>query len=194
MGPLVVMGVSGCGKTSVGKLIASGLGYRFIEGDSRHPDANIEKMRNGIPLTDADRWPWLEMLGDELARDEATVVSCSALKRSYRDLLRERARGQDAGGHVGGQTGRPLTFVFLQGDRALLASRMAGRRHDYMPLSLLDSQLTTLELPAGGPGGERDIVTIEIDQPPERIAALAIARIATLWQRTAQYPNTQHTI
>lgn len=181
MGPLVVMGVSGCGKTSVGKLIASGLGYRFIEGDSRHPAANVEKMRNGIPLTDADRWPWLEMLGDELARDEATVISCSALKLSYRDLLRERARGQDVGGQARGQTGRPLTFVFLQGDRALLAARMAGRRHEYMPLSLLDSQLATLELPQR----ERDVVTIEIDQPAERIASLAITRIAALAHRPA---------
>lgn len=188
MGPLVVMGVSGCGKTSVGKLIASGLGYRFIEGDSRHPAANVEKMRNGIPLTDADRLPWLEMLGDELARDEATVISCSALKLSYRDLLRERA-GQHVGGQsegqskcqAEGQTGRPLTFVFLQGDRALLASRMAGRRHDYMPLSLLDSQLATLELPQR----ERDVVTIEIDQPAERIASLAITRIAALAHRPA---------
>lgn len=194
MGPLVVMGVSGCGKTSVGKLIASGLGYTFIEGDSRHPAANVEKMRSGIALTDADRWPWLEMLGDELARNEATVISCSALKRSYRDLLREKAGGHiehqakdQAKGPAGGHSGRPLTFVFLQGERSLLASRMAGRRHDYMPLSLLDSQLATLELPAGGPGGERDIVTIEIDQPPERIASLAIARIATLWQRAAQH-------
>ena len=168
MGPLVVMGVSGCGKTSVGKLIASGLGYRFIEGDSRHPQANVEKMRNGIPLTDTDRWPWLDVLGTELAEDEATVISCSALKLSYRDLLREKA-------------GRPMTFVFLQGDRALLAARMAGRRHDYMPLSLLDSQLATLELPQR----ERDVVTIEIDQPAERIASLAITRIAALAHRSA---------
>ncbi|MFB9948339.1 gluconokinase [Rhizobium puerariae] len=167
-GPLVVMGVSGCGKTSIGKLLASGLGYRFIEGDSRHPQANVEKMRGGIPLTDADRWPWLETLGAELAEYEGTVVSCSALKRAYRDLLRRKA-------------GRPVTFVFLQGDRALLAARMAGRRHEYMPLSLLDSQLATLELP----DRERDVVTIEIDQPPERIVSLAITRIAALACRPA---------
>uniref|UniRef100_UPI003100B9FA gluconokinase n=1 Tax=Neorhizobium sp. EC2-8 TaxID=3129230 RepID=UPI003100B9FA len=163
------MGVSGCGKTSVGKLIASSLGYRFIEGDSRHPEANVEKMRNGIPLEDTDRWPWLETLGAELAEGEGTVISCSALKCSYRDLLRQKA-------------GRPVTFVFLQGDRALLAARMAGRRHAYMPLSLLDSQLATLELPHQ----ERDVVTIEVDQPAARIASLAIARIATLARRPAQ--------
>ena len=166
VGPLVVMGVSGCGKTSVGKMLASGLGYRFIEGDSRHPAANVEKMQGGIPLCDDDRWPWLETLGAELAADEATVISCSALKRSYRDLLRERA-------------GQPITFVFLQGTRTMLASRLTGRKGHYMPLSLLDSQLATLELPAG----ELDVVTVEIDQPLERIVSLAITRIASMAMR-----------
>ena len=163
IGPLVVMGVSGCGKTSVGKLLASNLGYRFIEGDSRHPAANVGKMSAGIPLTDADRWPWLETLGAELAADADTVLSCSALKRSYRDLLRAKAR-------------QPVTFVFLQGTRTMLAARMNSRRGHYMPLSLLDSQLATLELPAG----ESDVVTVEIDQPPERIVSVAIARIASM--------------
>jgi len=172
-GGLVVMGVSGCGKTSVGKLLASGLGYRFLEGDSRHPEANVEKMRNGIPLDDTDRWPWLENLGAELADEQATVISCSALKRSYRDLLREKS-------------GRPLTFVFLQGDRSLLAARMAARRHEYMPLSLLDSQLATLELPVGEP----DVVTVEIDQPVERIVSVAIARLTSLALRNGRKTNS----
>ncbi|CAN7649222.1 gluconokinase [Neorhizobium sp. LjRoot104] len=162
-GPLVVMGVSGCGKTSVGKMLASGLGYRFIEGDSRHPAANVEKMQGGIPLCDDDRWPWLETLGTELAEDESTVISCSALKRSYRDLLRKKA-------------GQPITFVFLQGTRTMLASRLTGRKGHYMPLSLLDSQLATLELPIG----ELDVVTVEIDQSLERIVSLAISRIASM--------------
>ncbi|MBO0128399.1 gluconokinase [Agrobacterium sp. OT33] len=160
IGPIVVMGVSGCGKTSVGERLASMLGCRFIEGDSRHPVANVEKMRQGIPLDDVDRWPWLDVLGTELGEDARTIISCSALKRSYRDLLRARA-------------GRPMTFVFLQGSRTLLVSRMGAREGHYMPLSLLDSQLATLELPQG----ERDVVTVEIDQSLERIVSDAIARI-----------------
>jgi gluconokinase len=166
LGPLVVMGVSGCGKTSVGKLLASQLGYRFIEGDSRHPEGNVEKMRAGIALDDDDRWPWLENLGDELKAGRETVISCSALKRSYRDLLRVRAAG-------------PVTFVFLQGSRATLATRLAARNGHYMPLSLLDSQLQTLELPTA----ERDVITIEINQPVERIASTAIAHAATIAYR-----------
>ncbi|MEK1894225.1 MAG: gluconokinase [Rhizobium sp.] len=160
------MGVSGCGKTSVGKLLASYLGHRFIEGDSRHPPANVEKMSLGIPLTDDDRWPWLETLGAELASEDDTVISCSALKKSYRDLLREKA-------------GRPITFVFLQGTRTMLASRMSSRKGHYMPLTLLDSQLATLELPTF----ERDVVTIEIDQPLERIVSLAMTNIASMATR-----------
>ncbi|QRM57061.1 gluconokinase [Sinorhizobium sp. BG8] len=169
LGPLVVMGVSGCGKSSVGKLLASQLGYRFIEGDSRHPEASVEKMRAGIALDDGDRWPWLENLGDELKAGTETVVSCSALKRSYRDLLRSRAAG-------------PVTFVFLQGSRATLATRLAAREGHYMPLSLLDSQLQTLELPAD----ERDVMTIEIDQSVERIVSIAIAHAATIAYRRAE--------
>ncbi|CAN7417494.1 gluconokinase [Neorhizobium sp. LjRoot104] len=166
-GPLVVMGVSGCGKTSVGKMLASGLGYRFIEGDSRHPAANVEKMQSGIPLCDDDRWPWLETLGTELAEDESTVISCSALKRSYRDLLRKKA-------------GQPMTFVFLQGDRMLLAARMAARKHEYMPLSLLDSQLATLELPTAEP----DVVTVDINQSLESIVSMAMTLLAARQRRS----------
>lgn len=165
-GPLVVMGVSGCGKTSVGKMLASYMGCKFIEGDSRHPPANVEKMTSGIPLADDDRWPWLAALGAELASEEDTVISCSALKKSYRDLLRAEA-------------GRPITFVFLQGTRTMLASRMLGRKGHYMPLSLLDSQLATLELPTA----EHDVVTIEIDQPLERIVSLAMTNIASMASR-----------
>lgn len=167
-GPIVVMGISGCGKSSVGQLLASILGYRFIEGDSRHPTENVEKMRNGIALVDADRWPWLEALGAELSQEGNTVISCSSLKRSYRDLLRAKA-------------GRSLIFVFLNGSRSTLVSRMAARDGHYMPLSLLESQLATLEIPVGEP----DVVTVEIEQPVERIVSEAIARIAgsTLWQQ-----------
>jgi len=167
-GPIVVMGVCGCGKTSVGERLASTLGCRFIEGDSRHPVANVEKMRQGIPLEDVDRWPWLDVLGTELGEDARTIISCSALKRSYRDMLRARA-------------GRSMAFVFLQGTRTLLTSRMGGRSGHYMPLSLLDSQLATLELPQG----EQDVVTMEIDQPLERIVSDAIARLIAMGFATA---------
>ncbi len=166
IGPVVVMGVSGCGKTSVGKMLASYLGHRFIEGDSRHPPANVEKMAAGVALTDDDRWPWLETLAAELAAADDTVISCSALKKSYRDLFRDRA-------------GKSSTFVFLQGTRTTLASRMNSRKGHYMPPSLLDSQLATLELPTR----EGDVVTIEIDQPLERIVSLAMTSIASMATR-----------
>lgn len=160
-GPVVVMGVSGCGKSTVGERLATYLGASFIEGDSLHSVQNVEKMRSGIPLTDADRWPWLEEIGARLASPAATVVSCSALKRAYRERLREVAW-------------QPITFVFLQGTRALLATRLAERKGHYMPLSLLDSQLAILELPLG----EADVATIEIDQSLERIVALAMNTLA----------------
>ncbi|MBP2551668.1 gluconokinase [Neorhizobium galegae] len=161
-GPIVVMGVSGCGKSSVGAQLADQLGVRFLEGDRLHPPENVSKMRKGIPLQDADRWPWLQALGEELAADAGLIASCSALKRSYRDLLREKA-------------GRPLTFLFLQGDRLMLAARMAARQQDYMPLSLLDSQLATLELPDAEP----DVVAIDINQPLQAIGDQAITALAS---------------
>lgn len=160
-GPIVVMGVSGCGKSSVGKRLADHVGCRFVEGDAIHPPANVEKMRLGVPLEDADRWSWLDALGRELAAAGDVVLSCSALKRSYRQRLRAFA-------------GRPLTFVLLHGTRALLVSRLTGRKGHFMPLSLLDSQLATLELPTG----ESDVLTIGIDQPPERIVAKTMAALA----------------
>jgi gluconokinase len=156
-GPVVVMGVSGCGKSSVGERLADLLGCSFLEGDGLHPAANIRKMSAGIALEDTDRWPWLDAIGLELAAGDV-VVSCSALKRGYRDRLR-------------GLAGRPLTFVFLQADRALLAARMAAREDHYMPLSLLDSQLATLEVPMV----EADVVTVGIDRPLDQIVRHALA-------------------
>ena len=160
-GPIVVMGVSGCGKSSVGARLASRINCRFVEGDAVHPPANVEKMRLGVPLDDADRLPWLDALGRELASPGDVVLSCSALKRAYRQHLRSCA-------------GRPLTFVFLHGSRALLASRLSGRKGHFMPSSLLDSQLATLEPPVG----ESDVVTVDIDQPLEGIVAAAQAALA----------------
>jgi carbohydrate kinase (thermoresistant glucokinase family) len=134
---LVVMGVSGCGKTAVGRAIAEALGWPFLDGDDFHPPANVEKMRAGTPLTDDDRWPWLDRLVDEArnaaGREGHAVLGCSALRQAYRDRL---ARAGD------------VRFVHLHGDRATIAARIAGRQHRYMPATLLDSQFATLEPPA----------------------------------------------
>ena len=158
---IVVMGVSGCGKTSVAEGLAAALSAAFIEGDSLHPTINVEKMSKGVPLTDADRWPWLDAVGRAVsdAREEGrgVVVSCSALKKSYRGRLRAAAGGA-------------LTFVFLKGSRDLLLSRMAARQGHFMPVSLLDSQLATLEDPTGEPG----VVTVDIDMPVDAIVAAAL--------------------
>ncbi|MCO4317805.1 gluconokinase [Phyllobacterium sp. 21LDTY02-6] len=136
---VIVMGVSGSGKSTVGEAVAKGLGLPFVEGDVLHPKSNVEKMAAGIPLTDEDRWPWLRRIGRELAEaDNGIVVSCSALKKSYRDLLR-----QEAGG--------PLAFIYLDGSLEVLRDHMGKRTGHFMPLSMLDSQLATLEVPTGEP-------------------------------------------
>ncbi|MEM0896008.1 MAG: gluconokinase [Verrucomicrobiota bacterium] len=133
---LVFMGVSGCGKTTLGKLVAEETGARFVEGDEFHPPENVEKMRSGEPLNDDDREGWLKALAAEISAaldGPHLCVSCSALKRKYRDLLRE---------------GDPQAlFVVMHGDRAILDNRVTNRSHEYMPASLLDSQLATLEIP-----------------------------------------------
>jgi gluconokinase len=137
---LIVAGVSGSGKTTVGAMLAGRLGWRFADADEFHPAANIEKMRAGIPLTDDDRWPWLRAIGawmdERAARDESAIVTCSALKRSYRDLLLQ---------------GRPQArMVFLTADREVLARRLAARHGHFFPQQLLGTQFGDLELP--GPG------------------------------------------
>ena len=128
---LVVMGVAGCGKTVVGTLLAAELGYPFVDADDLHPAENVSKMAGGTPLDDDDRWPWLDAVGRTLVEGSGVVVACSALKRAYRDRL--RAGADD------------LAFVHLVGARPLLAQRMRGRIEHFMPTSLLDSQLRTLE-------------------------------------------------
>ena len=149
---LVMMGVSGSGKTTVGTLLASDLNVPFIDADDLHPAANKEKMASGHPLTDDDRWPWLALVGDAL-RDagNGVVVACSALKRSYRDAIRTQAPD--------------VRFVYLEGSREVLADRLAKRRGHFMPPGLLDSQLATLEPLQSDEAG----VTVPIDIPPAEI-------------------------
>jgi len=141
---VVLMGVSGCGKSTVGAALAAALGWPLIEADDLHPPANVAKMAAGTPLTDEDRWPWLDrivaVLRRACAEHDNVVLACSALKQAYRDRL---AR---AGG---------MRFVHLRGDRETIASRLAARRHRYMPATLLDSQFATLEPP-------RDAIDVDI--------------------------------
>lgn len=136
---LVVMGVSSSGKSTVGEALAHALGVPFLDADAYHPEANVAKMRAGMALTDGDRWPWLARYAAALAEAAVaagTVVgACSALRRAYRDYLTREAGG-------------PILFVHLQSDPARIRQRIAQREHAYMPASLLESQLATLEMPA----------------------------------------------
>ena len=132
---VVLMGVSGAGKTTIGERVAQRLGWHFIEGDEYHPRENVAKMAAGIPLEDADRWPWLDALNRRLRGERDAIVTCSALKESYRQrLLKGLADAR---------------IVYLQAPKALIAERIAKRKHKYMPASLLDSQFATLEPPSG---------------------------------------------
>ena len=153
---IVVMGVSGTGKTSVGEELAEELGCEFVEGDSLHPRRNIEKMEHGIPLTDEDRWPWLQAIAEMVAvRDHegtSTVVTCSALKRKYRDVLRDAA---------------PTFFVHLDAPFELLEARMQQRTKHFMPTSLLRSQVDTLEPLDDDEAGAVIDVTPPIDEVVE---------------------------
>lgn len=132
---IVIMGVSGCGKSSVGAALGERLGIPYRDGDDLHPAANVEKMRAGIPLSDADRWPWLDRVARVLHEDAPVIVGCSALRRAYRDRIRSAAGGA-------------VRFVHLTGSREVIATRMAARTGHYMPTTLLDSQFATLEPPA----------------------------------------------
>jgi gluconokinase len=157
---IVLMGVSGSGKTTVGTRLAKALGAEFAEGDAYHPPANVEKMRSGIPLDDSDRWPWLEILRAEidrwLAAGKTVVVACSALKQAYRDVLAK---------------GRPgVRFVHLEGDQALIRERLARRRGHYMPATLLDSQFAALEPPS-------DAITLDVAGTPDAIAATILGEL-----------------
>ena len=131
---VLLMGVSGSGKTTIGELVAKRLGWRFIDADDHHPAANVAKMAAGIPLQDEDRWPWLDTLNGLLRAERDAVIACSALKEAYRRRLLKGVDGS--------------CVVYLEGSKALIAARVAARKHRYMPASLLDSQFATLEPPA----------------------------------------------
>ncbi|MFE7131655.1 gluconokinase [Streptomyces sp. NPDC057638] len=162
---VVVMGVAGTGKTTIGPLLAEALGVPYAEGDDFHPPANIAKMSAGTPLDDADRWPWLDAIG-QWAQGRAGlggVVSSSALKRVYRDRL--RAAAPDA-----------VLFLHLSGDRELIERRMSERRGHFMPTALLDSQFATLQqLQEDEPG-----VAVDVSGTPEEITARAVAALRGL--------------
>lgn len=158
---LVLMGVSGCGKSTIAGLLAGRLNWAFEEGDDLHPAANVAKMHAGHPLTDADRWPWLAEIAAwidaEIAAGSPALVTCSALKRSYRDVLRRDE----------------VVFVYLRGTRELIARRLAARQGHFMPAALLDTQFADLQ----EPDSDEKSVTVEIGEPP---ATLADGIISTL--------------
>lgn len=152
---IVIMGVSGCGKSSVGQVLAARLGIPYRDGDDLHPPGNVQKMRAGTPLTDDDRWPWLDRVAATLTDEAPLVMGCSALRRIYRDRIRARAGG-------------PVRFVHLAGSRAVIAARVAARHGHYMPLSLLDSQFAALEAP-----GPDEALTVDAELPlPDLIATI----------------------
>jgi gluconokinase len=152
---VVVMGVSGSGKSAIGALLAERLGWEFLDADEYHPAPNVAKMAAGIALADADRWPWLERLNDELRQRKNAVLACSALKESYRQAL-----CKDVGCRI----------VHLRGDSKLLRARMQERKHRYMPASLLESQFAALEPPAGA-------IDIDVALPPAECVAAILAQL-----------------
>ena len=157
----VLMGVSGCGKTTVGEALAAQLGLRFIDGDALHPATNVKKMSDGIPLDDHDRAPWLACVGQELARpDGPVIIGCSALKRDYRDIIRS-------------QTSAPVHFIHLDAPKDVLAARVADRPGHFMPASLLESQFEAL-VPVGPDELGRKI---DITMPVEEVVAQCAAYI-----------------
>jgi len=153
---LVVMGVSGCGKSTVAALLAGRLAWPFEEGDALHPQANIEKMTAGHPLTDEDRAPWLQKVAawveEQLDAGQSGLITCSALKRAYRDVINRRGSG--------------IVFVYLSGTRETIAARLTARHGHYMPASLLDSQFAALEEPTP----DEPEITIDVGPAPGVIA------------------------
>ncbi len=156
---LIVMGVSGCGKSTMASALGERLGLDMVDGDDLHLPESVAKMRSGIALQDADRWPWLDRIGDYLAQaqEPGRVVACSALKRVYRDRIREQAGD--------------VVFVFLDGDFDLIEQRMRQRVGHYMQPGLLDSQFRTLEKPQAD---ESDVIRLPITEPVQDMVAQAL--------------------
>jgi gluconokinase len=158
---VVLMGVSGCGKTTIGKLLSERLGWPLLDADDYHPPANIEKMRSGIPLADEDRWPWLTrlnaLLKDKTAGGEGTLLACSALKQKYRNRLADGCSD--------------LRWVYLKGSFALIESRLKARKGHYMKAGLLESQFAALEEPD-------DAITVDVSSTPEAAADAALAALS----------------
>ena len=161
---MVLMGVAGCGKSSVGAALAARIGGSYCDGDDLHPPRNIEKMSRGEPLSDADRWPWLDLVGAALAAPEGVlIIGCSALRRVYRERITAAA-------------GAPVTFLHLAGSRAVIEARMSARQGHFMPVALLDSQFATLEVP----GPEERALSVDIDQPMADVVAALVAQLEEL--------------
>jgi gluconokinase/shikimate kinase len=162
---LVIMGVSGSGKTTVAGILADRLGWAFQEGDALHPQSNIDRMKAGQPLNDADRQGWLETIAEWIERrldaGESGLITCSALKRSYRALINRRGSG--------------VLFVFLAGSSATIAARLAARRAHFMPAALLSSQLETLE----DPGPDEPHIRVDIGPPPDVISQRILQELGT---------------
>ncbi|MCG3736440.1 gluconokinase [Vibrio cincinnatiensis] len=161
---IIVMGVSGCGKSTIGALIAQRLGAKFIDGDDLHPRANIEKMRHGEPLNDHDRAPWLERIRDAAFslenKSEQGIIVCSALKKAYREQIRD-----------GNQN---VTFLFLDGDKDLIIERMRARQGHFMKIDMLESQFATLQRPSAE---ETDVLTISIAGDIDHVVERAITAL-----------------
>jgi carbohydrate kinase (thermoresistant glucokinase family) len=159
---LIVMGVSGCGKSTVGQALGDVLGWDFRDGDAFHPPSNVAKMKSGAPLTDDDRWPWLtaisRFIDETRASGSHAIIACSALKRIYRDRLK--------GAHG------DVVFVHLAGTKELIEARMAARKNHFMPLGLLDSQFATLEPPAA----DEPAIIVSVAGTPETIVADVLAQ------------------
>ncbi len=165
---IIVMGVSSSGKSTVGAALGRALHAPFLDGDQYHPEANVEKMRAGTPLTDEDRWPWLQALSEALKaaseKKGVAVGACSALKRVYRDFITDKA-------------GEPVLFVYLDGSREVIGERMAKRKHEYMPTSLLDSQFATLEVP--DPASE-NVLAVPVTDSVDKIVRTVTNRVEHL--------------
>jgi gluconokinase len=155
---VLVMGVAGVGKTTIGEALARALGARFIDADDYHPPENVAKMKAGVPLGDEDRWPWLKCLNEELKKEQRAVLACSALKESYRRRLAEGVKD--------------FKVVYLHAGAALIRSRMATRTHRYMPATLLESQFAALEPPA-------DAIAVDVAATPEQCVAAILTALRT---------------